>query len=147
MRDAVLTQTAFRAAMLAEALADTVDELRLIEPGHMIGYIRGSKWATVSDLLQSSAELSLRDGTLSFACMADFEVGWATPPSISLDLEFQTELVSVFFTLYLGRRESAVEIKNVWFASTPADEAAGTRLLADAISKARLRPLSTGSRW
>lgn len=142
MRDVVLSQTASRAALLADALVETVEELRLIEPGDMIGYIRGCKWATIADLVQSSAELSFRDGTLSFACMADFQVGWATPPSISLDLEFQTKAVSIFFTLLLGRRDSTVEIRNVWFATTPRDEEDGTRVLAREIAKARILPSS-----
>lgn len=144
MPDAVLSQTAHRAAILAQALAETVEELRLIDPGDMIGYIRGAKWASLADLVQSSSELSLREGTLSFACTADFQVGWATPPSISLDLEFQTEAVSVFFTLLLGRRESTVEIREVWFASVPADEAEGTRVISRELAGARLpRPPGT----
>ena len=142
MPDAVLSQTAHRAAILAQALAETVEELRLIDPGDMIGYIRGAKWASLADLVQSSSELSLREGTLSFACTADFQVGWATPPSISLDLEFQTKAVSIFFTLLLGRRDSTVEIRNVWFATTPRDEENGTRVLAREIAKARILPSS-----
>ena len=124
--------------MLADSLTETVAELRLIDPGDMIGYIRGQKWAAISDLVQSSTELSFCEGTLSFACTADFEIGWATPLSISLDLEFQTAAVSAFFTLVLGRRESVVEMKNVWFACPPASEAIGTRIFAQALSDARL---------
>jgi hypothetical protein len=140
MRSVVSSHATTRAALLADALAETVAELRLIEPGHMIGYIRGQKWATIADLVQSASELSLREGSLQFACMADFEVGWATSPSISFDLEFQAGAVSAFFSLIMGRRESLIDIKSVWFARAPESETAGTALLARAVADARLIP-------
>ena len=124
--------------MLAEALEDVVAELRLIDVGDMIGYIRDHKWATIADLVQSSTELSFLDGTLSFACMADFTVEWATTPAISLEFEFQTAIVSAFFTLLLKQRESAIDLKRVWFSQRQASEASGTRLFARALAGARL---------
>ena len=109
----------------------------------MIGYISSGKWANIADLVASSSELFLREGALSFACMADFALGWGTTPSISLELEFQAATVSAFFTLVLGRRESLVDLKAVWFAEPPADERAGTALLAQAVESARLHSDAT----
>ena len=137
MREHLLSHSNMRAALLAEAVAEVAAELRLIDLGDMIGYIREQKWAAIADLVQSSTELSFRDGTLSFACMADFEVDWMKPPSISLEFEFQTTTVSAFFTLSLDQTDSNVALKTVWFASKPDSEAAGTRLLAHALETAR----------
>ena len=145
MREDVLNPSLVRAALLAEAVADVAAELRLIDLGDMIGYIREEKWPTIADLVQTSTELSFRDGTLSFACMADFQVDWAKPPSISLEFEFQTSVVSAFFTLSLDQYDSVVDLKTVWFANKPDNEAAGTRLLANALRTARqpVRPMDT----
>ena len=104
----------------------------------MIAYIRGHKWATIADLVESSSELWFRDGTLLFSCMGDFNVDWLRPPSISLELEFQTEGVSAFFTLLLGQPDCLIELKTVWFAYQPIDDAAATDLFAQAIADARL---------
>jgi hypothetical protein len=105
----------------------------------MIAYIRAGKWANIADLVQSSTELSFVEGTLSFACSADVEVEWGKPTLISLDMEFQVSEVSAFFTLKLGDVECTVDIKHVWFASTPEDDAAATCIFARAIEGARLR--------
>ena len=138
MRNVIADQGFPRNAILAEALSHTVAELRLIEAGDMIAYIRASQWPNIADLVQSSAELSFQDGALAFACSGDFQVSWSDPTSISLDMEFQTTTVSVFFTLTLGAHESLVEIKHVWFASTPTDDEDGTRILAQALAEARI---------
>ena len=127
-----------RADLIADALAATIAELRLVDAGDFIAYIRAGQWANIADLVDSSAELSFQDGALSFACQADFALGWDQTPSISLDLEFQSFALSAFFTLTLGRRHSAVELKSLWFAVEPDDEAEGTRLLKEALATARL---------
>ena len=126
--------------MLANALGDTVAELGLIDLGDMIAYIRAGQWANIADLVQSSTELSFVEGTLCFACSADVEVEWGKPTSISLAMEFQVSEVSAFFTLKLGDLGSTVDIKHVWFASTPETEAAATAIFARALESASLRP-------
>ena len=76
--------------------------------------------------------------------MAEFSVDWLRPPSISLELEFQNEGISAFFTLLLGHPDCMIELKSGWFAGTPADEAAATDLFAQAIADARLLRPSLG---
>ena len=60
--------------------------------------------------------------------MADYEVGWARAPRISLEFEFQTAAVSAFFTLILDQTNSVVDLKRVWFASKQESDAAATCL-------------------
>ena len=128
-----------RAALLADALSGMVAELRLIEPGDMIGYIRSGQWANIADLVQSSAELHFEEGALTFGGTADFAVDWGTPPSISLDLEFQWHALSAFFTLFLDRFDGLVELKSVWYPHEPDSTNAGTAALAKAVRSARRR--------
>ena len=140
MHETVRNPTTTRVAILADALTEFVADLSLVEPGDMIDYIRGHKWATVADLVQSSSELWFRDGTLLFGCMGDVDVDWLKPPTISLDLEFQNDGICAFFTLLLGHPDCLIELKTLWFACPPADEAAATDLFAQALADARLSP-------
>lgn len=151
MLDPVTDDACRRAALLATALGETVAELRLIEPGDLIGYIRAGQWANIGDLVQSSAEMYFREGALAFACMADFVLDWASCPSVALEMEFQSPAVSVFFTLFLDRDDGTVALRRVWFPAAPVDAAAGTRCLAEALADARvsygtIAPLATRRR-
>ena len=140
MHNAVSDSGLTRNAILADALGETVAELCLIELGDMVAYIRAGQWANIADLVQSSTELSFIEGTMAFACSADVQLGWDKPTSISLDMEFQVSNVSAFFTLTLGAIENTVEIKHVWFAVSPENDLAGTRVFARALESALLRP-------
>ena len=143
MRKLGLMHSSAHADLLANALVETIADLRLVDAGDMIGYITTGQWANIADLVASSSELFLREGVLTFECMADFALGWGTTPSISLDLEFQAQGVSVFFTLILGHNASVIDIKSIWFTKQPIDEDDGTRILADAINAVRLRADAT----
>ena len=127
-----------RAAILADALGETVAELRLIDPGDIIAYIRAGQWANIADLVDSSAELSFQEGALTFACAADFALDWASGPSIALELEFQGHGISAFFSLVLERNSGSISLRNVWFPSDPANAAQGTLALAQAVTDMRL---------
>lgn len=123
--------------LVAEAVRDIIADLRLIDADDLIGYIKARQWANINDLVQSSAELFLEDGTLSFACAGEFEMDWSSTPKVSLDMEFQRDDITVFFTIRLGGVDDAVVIRDVWFASRPADEAECTAALAAALATAR----------
>lgn len=137
MQTAIPNEMLERSEILADALGDTIAELRLIDAGDMITYIRAGQWANISDLVQSSAELSFKDGTVSFAFAGDYAMSWGEAPSVALDMEFQTNEMTAFFTLTIGPSESAVRIKDVLFAAAPVDQHAATRAFARALDAAR----------
>ena len=135
-------------AILADALGETVAELRLIDPGDMIGDIRAGRWANIADLVHSSAELYFEEGALTFACAADFALDWATSPSIALEMEFQGAGISALFTLFLDRVEGMVALRHIWFPVEPRSAAEGIQALAQAVAHARshhasIAPLAT----
>lgn len=139
--DAMLAQEmSVRSEMLADALVETIAELRLIDLDDMIAYIRAEQWANIADLVESSAELSLEDGTLIFACAGDYVLDWGDAARIVLDLEMQTRDLTVFFALALDEHETKVRIRSVLYAAQPADEVAATHLFAAALASARRRP-------
>ena len=137
MRHVVADQTTNLTTLLADALSGTVAELRLVDAGDMITFMRTARWANIADLVQSSSEMHFADGSLVFACSGDFTVGYQEPASVSLDMEFQHEAVTAFFTLTLAPRETRVEIQKVWFTASPPSEDAGTRIFAQALAAAR----------
>lgn len=124
-------------ALLAVALRDTVAELRLIDAADLVAYIKSAKWANIADLLQSSSELSFRDGALTFACAGEVELAWNDPPSVVLELEFQHHGVNVFFRLVLGPSESRVVVDGILYAARPRDEEDALNSLALALAAAR----------
>jgi hypothetical protein len=126
-----------RCEILADALDETIAELRLIDASDMIAYIRAGQWANISDLVQSSAELSFEDGVVSFGYGGDYELDWDAAPSIALDMEFQTRELTAFFTLTMGPSASAIRIKDVMFTSTPTDESDATLIFARVLRNAR----------
>lgn len=140
MQTAVTNDMLERSEILADALGDTIAELRLIDAGDMITYIRAGQWANISDLVHSSAELSFEDGVVSFAYAGDYAMSWGEAPSIALDMEFQTKDLTAFFTLTIGPCESAVRIKDVLFTAVQVDQNAATRAFARALAAARRNP-------
>jgi hypothetical protein len=143
MHEVSADTTALRARLLADALVDVVEELRLIDADDLIAYIRSHRWATITDLVESSTELFFRDGTLRFACAASFDVGWGRAPSVTLDMEFQGAAVTAFFTVTLGATQSEIDLKAVWFSSPRESETAATLVFATALSNARLLPAAS----
>ena len=80
MRYVLADHATRRTTLLADALRETVAELRLIEAVDMIAYVRTGQWANIADLVQSSSEMSFADGSLVFACAADVAAGYAERP-------------------------------------------------------------------
>lgn len=131
-----------RSTSLAAALVDVIADLRLVDAADLIAYIRASKWANIADLVQSSTELFFRDGAIIFSCSGEFDVSWGEPPSIMLDMEFQHDDVTAFFTLTLASEESIVQLHKLWFATPATDEIAATSAFRGALSDARIRPMA-----
>ena len=138
MRHAIADQDPRAPALLAAALSETVADLRLIDVADLVAYVRTGRWANIADLVRSSAEFSFLDGALTFACSGEVAVGYVEPATVALDMEFQHGAVAAFFTLSLAPRETRVVIDKLWFASEPADGAAGLRLFERALTAARL---------
>jgi hypothetical protein len=124
--------------MLADVVRSLACELRLIEVGDLINYIQNQSFANLQDLVNSSAELYFRSGTLQFGWGANVFTTWANPPAISVDLEFRNLGVTVFFALMLKSDSAAVSIHDICFDVPGQGRPRKTDLLALALSDARL---------
>ena len=129
-----------REKALAEGVKDVATELRLVDVGDLIAFIRMGQFANIQDLVESSVELFFKPGALTYAWAADLELSWATPPMIFLDLEFRHLSVTVFFSLALRPGSASVQIHDVRFEHPSEDPAENTRQLVAALADARLEP-------
>ena len=136
--DLLETNLAEHERALADAIVGVATELRLADPTEFILLVRGEQAANISDLVNSSSELFFKKGALRYGLAADCVLGWGTPPSVSLDMEFRHESVTAFFRLILGGQRAAVEIVEVLLDDERADEPRTAERLRNAIAAARL---------
>lgn len=130
-----------REKALAEALREIASELRLIEAGDLVAFIRTGQLGNIRTLVNASTEMYFQPGTISFGRNAVADVSWGSAPRISLDMEFHHRLVNVFFRLVLEDGEAGVEIDYISFGGREKSPAEDTRRFIDALADARISPL------
>jgi len=123
---------------LAEAARGLAAELRLTDIVDLITFIRTENHPNLSDLVNSSAELYFKPGTLAYGWAADVELRWTSAPIVRFDLEFRHRDVTAFFDLILEPRLAGIELKHVAYEAAGDDRAGNARRLLDAVADARL---------
>ena len=132
------------ATVLADSLREVAADLRTIDPVDLVSFIRFGSYGAIEDLVQSSAELFFKHGTLISAWSACVDLAWDSLPLVTLGLEFRHPVVSVFFDLLLGARGGDVAVRAVIFEEPVADRAGALSLLARAVGEARLPRRAAG---
>ena len=69
-----------REAALAEAVKEVASELRLIEAGDLVAYLRTEQLGNVRSLVNASTEMYFKPGTLRFGLTGQAEVAWNSAP-------------------------------------------------------------------
>lgn len=131
--------SASREAIVAEAIREVVGELRLVDASDYIAFIRLEHFATVSDIVDSAAELFFMPGTLRLGHGGEAHVTWSDSPRIILDLELRPAGATVYFALILEDERAAVEVNYVSFDRPDPDPERNTAFLASAIENSRIR--------
>lgn len=126
-----------RTRALSEAVAGVGDELRLVDVGDYIAYIRNDQFASLQDIVSSSIELYFKPNTLTFGWTAGFELDWATVPTIVLGMEFRHHAVWVIFQLILRAEETNVRIEHLVVSEAGLTQAEETVRLSEALADAR----------
>jgi hypothetical protein len=98
---------------LGAGLKDLASELRLIDATDFAAFIRIGHMANLRSLVQSSAELHFKPGTLELAELGEIELGWFKPPLITLPMKFRHGGVRVYFRLRLAALSAAVEVESI----------------------------------
>ncbi|MBI1619760.1 hypothetical protein [Aquamicrobium zhengzhouense] len=128
-----------REIIVADAIADVVSELRMVDVGDYIAYIRLERFASVADLVDAAAELYFQPGTLKLGHGGDAIVTWENAPRIILDLELRPQGVTIYFALTLTDELASIEVHYVWFDNPSDDPEENNQFLKDALEGARMR--------
>jgi hypothetical protein len=128
-----------RELIVAKAIEQVVDELRLIDVADYIAFIRLEHFACLSDLVDSAVELYFLPGTLRLGHGGEAHVDWSGSPRIVLDLELRPPGVTVYFQLTLSEERSSVAVNYVSFERPGEDPEHNTALLESVIEEARIR--------
>ena len=129
-----------REKAIAEGVKDVAAELRLIDIVNLVVYIQLEKHGNLDDLVASSVELYFKPDTLRYGWRAAVDTDWSGPTTVTLDMEFQNQGVTVFFSLILGPLNAGVEIHYFGVSGSSGDPEENTRRLVEAIADARLVP-------
>ena len=136
--------TSSREVIVANAIKDVVSELRMIEVGDYVAFIRMECFANVSDIVDSAAEMFFMPGTLRLGHGGEAQIAWKGDPRIMLDLELRPQGATVYFTLALTADNAGVEVNYVSFDQPMDDPAENTAFLEAAIERARIRKTVPG---
>ncbi len=123
--------------MLGAALRDFASDLRLADAADFAAFIRIGHMPNLLSLVQSSAELHFKPGTIELAEPGELELGWSAPPLVTLPMKFCHAGVRMYFRLRLAALSAAVEVESI----VAEDGATGPdlrRRLAGALAGARI---------
>ncbi|MCB1503834.1 MAG: hypothetical protein KDJ47_02565 [Hyphomicrobiaceae bacterium] len=120
--------------VIADAVADLVQEIRDHDVANLIAFVRMERLKTLECLIDADCELLFKPRTMQFGQRAEVRADWQTPPSIELAMEFHFGGVDVFYRLSLGSDvEGPVKIDYMRFEKdghcTTAEEACLDRAL------------------
>lgn len=128
-----------RQEAIASALADFIEDLKLVDVVDFIAYIRSDRHGNIEELIKSSAELFFKEGSLRYSMAAQAEIEWDTTPRVSLDLEFFNKGVWIYFTVVLASPDNAVNVSYVEIPEAAGNKVKETELLLEALADARLK--------
>ena len=128
-----------REVIVADAIKEVVGELRLVDVADYIAFIRLEHFSTVSDIVDSAAELYFMPGALKLGHGGEAHATWTETPRIVLDLELRPGGVTVYFALSLSAHSASVEVNYVAFDQPDPNPQANTAFLAAALERARIR--------
>lgn len=137
---------AAREIVVAQAIQEVVSELRLVDVGDYIAYMRLERFASIADLVESAAELYFMPGTIRMGHGGEALVDWSGAPRIVLDMELRPRGATVYFTLGLEDESAAVEVNYVAFDDPDPDPDRNTARLESALEAARIRKTENSNR-
>lgn len=130
--------SAAREIIVAEAISELVSELRLVDLADYVAFIRMEHFVTLSDIVDSAAELYFVPGTIRLGHGGEAHVCWEKSPRIVLDMELRPAGATVYFSLTLEAATASVEVNYVAFDKPNEDPEANTALLETILRQSKL---------
>lgn len=131
--------TSTREVIVAKAIKEVVSDLRLVDVGDYIAYIRLERFASIADLVDTAAELYFLPGTLRLGHGGEAHVSWGHAPRIVLDLELRPTGATVYFALTMTAKHAAVEVNYVAFDNPSSNPRENDAFLEATLESARIR--------
>lgn len=129
--------------ILGDSLIEVANELRLVDVGDFVTFIRCGHIGNLESIVDSSTELFFRPGTLRLGSSSDVLLDWGSPPVVKLGMEFHNHDVSVYFHMILEADQVGLGIDFMTVRNGEGSavyEEIGDRLRS-AISFAKLHPV------
>lgn len=126
--------------LLATALREVVVELFFTNAGLLIAYINAGKDSIIEDLVVSSAERSLKPGTLTYGGHASTHSDWGHPPVVSIDLELHHGGLALYFRMVFDENSAGIELASIVFSDAVGDYSQCLERVALALDAARAQP-------
>jgi hypothetical protein len=121
---------------LGEALREFASELRLADAADFAAFIRIGHIANLRAIVRSAAELYFKPGTLDLAELGELELGWLSPPLVTLPMTFRHRGLRVYFCLRLAALSAAVEVESIGAGDPSTVDLHGA--LREALDEARI---------
>lgn len=132
------THTSPREIIIARAIRNVVNELRLVDVADYVAFIRLERFANISDIVDSAAELYFMPGTLKLGHGGQAHVCWSNPPRIVLDLELRPRGAVAYFTLAMSEQHASIDLNYVAFEAPAEDPVENTSFLELALCEAQI---------
>lgn len=130
--------------MLAKSVLGLANELRIVDAGDMVGWLRCHRFGNLASLVSSSTELMFKPNTLRFSLSGDAELTWSGRMAVGLDMEFHHDCVDCYFRLHLDETCAGVDITYLSINGGPCTSPAHRERFAAALADATVGPRGQG---
>lgn len=128
-----------REIIIADAIKPVVSELRLVDLADYVAFIRLERFANISDIVASAAELYFMPGTVRLGHGGEAHVEWSGEPRIVLDLELRPRGATVYAKLTLDPDVAGIEVHYVSFDDPHPEPEMNSDFLRVAFEDARVK--------
>jgi hypothetical protein len=128
---------------LAHSIKDFLAELCLIDASIIVSHVCNDLHGNIEDLVDSSAELHFKEGTLRYGHSADVNFEWGKSPVVTLDMEFIHQSVTVFFRIVLHGFYVGVAVQRILLSGKSGKPDLDHECFERALIEARLCPPQT----
>ena len=119
---------------VAAAIANLAAELRLVDIGDYIAYLRMERFGCIADIVREASELYFTPGFVEFAMEGEASADWGTAPEVTLMLVINSARAKAHVALKLCTEHAEVKLGYVSFDTAFEEHQDRVRLLIDDIA-------------
>lgn len=124
---------------VAAAIASLAAELRLVDIGDYIAYLRMEQFECIADIVREASELYFTPGFIEFGMDGEASADWGTAPEVTLMLVINSARATAHVALKLCTDHAEVKLGYVNFNSALENHRDRASLLVDDIAYNMIR--------